>query len=211
VIVWRWDSDPFGTTAASQDPDGDSDVFAYNLRLPGQYFDSETGLHYNYFRDYDPATGRYVQSDPIGLAGGLNTYLYANSNTLSFIDPLGLETLMCRTALHALGGKGERSGPDVWGNPLYHQFLCIPNGKGGYSCGGQDRRKGPWGPGKPSTDEFTPKQCEKVEPDNKCIEQCLLKKFGEKRPNYGLVGVGTNCQEWADDSLDDCRKECNKK
>jgi RHS repeat-associated protein len=90
VIVWRWDSDPFGTTAASQDPDGDSDVFAYNLRLPGQYFDSETGLHYNYFRDYDPATGRYVESDPIGLKGGINTYSYVDSNPAMSADPTGL-------------------------------------------------------------------------------------------------------------------------
>ena len=59
------------------------------LRFPGQYLDGETGLHYNYSRDYDPATGRYVQSDPIGLDGGLNTYTYSNANPLSRIDPSG--------------------------------------------------------------------------------------------------------------------------
>lgn len=51
VIVWRWDSDPFGATAANEDPDGDTIVFAYHHRFPGQYFDAETGLHYNYYRD----------------------------------------------------------------------------------------------------------------------------------------------------------------
>lgn len=89
---WSWLSDPFGVTAANDDVDGDGSVFTYNLRFPGQYFDEESGLHYNYFRDYDPATGRYVQSDPIGLSGGLNTYAYVKDNPLRYIDPLGLAT-----------------------------------------------------------------------------------------------------------------------
>jgi RHS repeat-associated protein len=73
TVVWRWDSDAFGTTAASEAPDGDGQPVTVNLRFPGQYFDSETGLHYNYFRDYDPGTGRYIESDPLGLEGGINT------------------------------------------------------------------------------------------------------------------------------------------
>jgi RHS repeat-associated protein len=58
--------------------------------FPGQYYDQETGLHYNYFRYYDPSTGRYITSDPIGLDGGLNTYLYANANPTNGVDPNGL-------------------------------------------------------------------------------------------------------------------------
>jgi RHS repeat-associated protein len=100
AIVWRWGSDPFGATAANEDPDGDTVTFVYQLRFPGQYFDSETGLHYNYFRDYDAVTGRYVQSDPIGLEGGINTYGYVRSNPVSFADPSGLLDVF-------VGGAGD--------------------------------------------------------------------------------------------------------
>lgn len=89
-IVWRWEGEPFGNTPAQDDPDADGVVFTFNLRFPGQYFDSETGLHYNYFRDYNPATGRYIQSDPIGLRGGINTYNYVESNPLISYDSEGL-------------------------------------------------------------------------------------------------------------------------
>ena len=90
TVIWRWESDPFGSTAADEDPDGDLTSFTYNLRFPGQYYDSESGLHYNYFRTYDPSTGRYLESDPIGLLGGSNTYAYVESQPTMMIDPLGL-------------------------------------------------------------------------------------------------------------------------
>ena len=92
-VIWQWDNqDPFGANAANEDPDADGQRFTLNLRFPGQYFDSETGLHYNYYRDYDPSTGRYVESDPVGLTGGINTYAYVMSQPLLRSDFFGLRS-----------------------------------------------------------------------------------------------------------------------
>jgi len=87
--VWRWHNvDPFAGNLPEENPAG-LGTFNYNLRFPGQYYDIETGLHYNYFRDYDPQIGRYREGDPIGLRGGRNVYTYANDSPLRFRDPSG--------------------------------------------------------------------------------------------------------------------------
>ena len=93
--------------------------FVYNLRLPGQYADVETGLNYNYHRDYDPGTGRYIESDPIGLDGGsYSTYSYANSNPVNGSDPLGLFTSsthnqVTRAAIAKAGGTSCSTLPQL--------------------------------------------------------------------------------------------------
>jgi RHS repeat-associated protein len=100
--VWRWDNqEPFGNDTPNEDPDGDGVAFDFPLRFPGQYFDRETNLAYNYFRDYSPETGRYVESDPIGLDGGFNTYAYVDADPLSYLDYLGLK--LCPIVLPGLG------------------------------------------------------------------------------------------------------------
>jgi RHS repeat-associated protein len=92
AVVWRWalEGSAFGQHPAQADVDGDGVSLEFNLRYPGQYFDSATGWHYNYFRDYEPGTGRYVQSDPIGLGGGVSTYGYGGGAPLDFFDRWGL-------------------------------------------------------------------------------------------------------------------------
>ncbi|MFO1496682.1 MAG: RHS repeat-associated core domain-containing protein [Lysobacterales bacterium] len=106
-VLWRWElvtgttstggSNAFGERLPNEDVDGDGKPYVFELRFPGQIHDPETGLHYNYFRDYEPGTGRYVESDPIGLAGGASTYGFVAGSPLRFSDPQGL----CRCLYYA--------------------------------------------------------------------------------------------------------------
>jgi len=114
AVVWSAQNWPFTRSVAV------SSSAPLNLGFPGQYYDQETGLWNNGFRDYDPALGRYVESDPTGLRGGVNTYAYADSNPISEIDPYGLYCLKeweirgvagAVTGAFAGGIAGSESGP----------------------------------------------------------------------------------------------------
>jgi RHS repeat-associated protein len=109
--------------------------------LPGQYYDAETGTNYNYFRDYDPTIGRYEQSDPIGLKGGLNTYLYVRDTPLALSDPFGLVPCACRLQS---GSYNNRSG----------KFECKYSCKCYCSPGGRNKEFPPVETGKNA--EFDP-------------------------------------------------------
>lgn len=87
-LAWAADYSPYGEARVT------TQAIALNLRLPGQYEDHETGTYYNYLRDYQPRTGRYLTSDPIGLRGGVNTYAYAIANPVRWTDPTGLRVIM---------------------------------------------------------------------------------------------------------------------
>ena len=99
IEVWRWTSDAFGNGT----PTGSATV---NLRFPGQYYDDESRLHYNWNRYYDPETGRYISSDPIGLTGGLNTFAYVGANPVMFVDPEGFQI----AAVACIGGEATLFG-----------------------------------------------------------------------------------------------------
>jgi len=92
-LLWSWfQTDPFGRVEPNNNPQG-LGVYDFDMRLPGQVHDKETGLDHNNARDYDPAIGRFVQSDPMGIAGGLNSYVYVNNSPLIGIDVSGLVNL----------------------------------------------------------------------------------------------------------------------
>ncbi|WP_245538712.1 RHS repeat-associated core domain-containing protein [Thiobacillus denitrificans] len=107
TVVWKANYEPFGKATVT------INTVENNPRLLGQYFDRETGMQYNYFRGYDPTTGRYIEADPIGLQGGMNLYAYVEGNLLSYVDPNGL------TKVH-----GNWCGPD-WTGGHAEQYTPV--------------------------------------------------------------------------------------
>jgi RHS repeat-associated protein len=113
-LAWRWDNDPFGIFAPNQNPQS-LGTFVYNLRYPGQMYDSEAALTYNYARDYDPQTGRYVESDPLGLSAGMGTYTYVGDNPEMRFDVLGLDDKIKPEQACKLVEKGYKPDDDSCG------------------------------------------------------------------------------------------------
>ena len=147
----------FGLVTTKIDPDGDGRASDEpRLMFAGQYWEVENGanLYYNYYRDYVPVIGRYLQSDPVGLAGGINTYIYVGNNPLQYVDPLGLDETLW---LNSDGGRNAfLNGPTNgnWGGQ------CWSGGM--YSCGGKP------GGDAPPTDSAD--RC--YEHHDKCYEIC---------------------------------------
>lgn len=119
-VVWQWKNDnPYGNNQAQGS-------IEFNLRFARQYYDYESGLHYNIHRTYDPESGRYMQSDPIGLAGGSNTYNYVSKNPLDGVDPDGLFAVW-----GAVISGGIDLGVQLYTNNL--QISCVNWGDVGLS------------------------------------------------------------------------------
>jgi RHS repeat-associated protein len=98
IKVERWSGEPFGADMPTFPGAYGTPLVTYNLRFPGQQYEANTGMHYNWMRDYEPWTGRYLQADPIGLAGGWSRYGYVGGNPLGGIDIEGLrEVGPCET------------------------------------------------------------------------------------------------------------------
>jgi RHS repeat-associated protein len=137
--IWRASYEPFGLATPDEDPDGDSQTFALDLRLPGQVLDAESAGHQNGFRNYDPATGQYLTPDLIGLRGGINSYVYVGGNPLRWVDPSGLYYGDFARGLRDLV-NGRRAMMDAGTTDADAYFHCRANceaarrGVGGYDA-----------------------------------------------------------------------------
>lgn len=189
-VVWTWDSDAFGATQPNQNPSGLGNV-TINLRFPGQYYDQETGLHYNGFRYYHPGMGQYIQPDPIGLRGGsFSTYAYVGGNPLRWSDPRGL-CPGCAAAGGAgvagfgglggfghgsMSGNGSKDNGDGLTDPPPKPILALPSLPNGSNSSSSSSSTSSQCPANDNHRDECKKECgEQLDRDE---AECLVAKAG---------------------------------
>jgi RHS repeat-associated protein len=181
-IVWSASYKPFGEATVDEDPDGDGTDYSLNIRFPGQYHDAESGLHYNYFRDYDPNVGRYIESDPIGLDGGLNTFVYAALNPLRYSDFYGLDAELCRRPFYPF--------------PIPYARHCFVRYDDGSSSS-----FGPDGAGSDPAPEWWPESCQTT--DGNQNDECMKREMNNcKGGQYDFIGF--NCCHCVEQAMNAC-------
>jgi len=164
-------------------------MVVYNPRLPGQYYQSESGLFYNYYRDYDPLTGKYVESDLVGLKGGVNTYAYAGDTPVTDDDALGLCNIKIRC------GAVRRFGITIG----WHCGVIAPNGSE-YGLGGGDKKSGSAGTAQPYVEPPRPMAPDQVEYAVSCgctscddVQGCIQHYHDAVTPPpYNATGPNSN-------------------
>ena len=214
AVSWKAVYTPFGEAVIS------IEAVENPFRFPGQYYEQETGLHYNWNRYYDPGTGRYLTPDPIGLEGGINLFIYSQSNPINVIDLIGLKVKLCKRDLNIC----DPSSPYCIALYLrgllpifYHEFISI----NGETFGLFTRHKklsnrcGFEGPGTvdhnlgvdqlAEMEGYMNGSCEEIEC---CNEDALLDDLRREAiytSQYFCLnpgsGVGMNCQEWANTKI----------
>lgn len=202
-VVWEAMYLPFGTatlvTAEVPNP----------LRFPGQYEDQETGLYQNWHRDYDPATDRYLQFDPIGLEGGINGYIYAEANPIRYTDPMGLWVKRCS---RKLGDPSKPATNQRFYNLLRHDYLNISGQIRSFQAGDNMA----WSQGRIDRNEDQEKGCQMVCDDDK-FDKYVLDAVNEiGAPTYCVIAYpgsiyhalgARNCQTWANDVLNKAKEK----
>jgi RHS repeat-associated protein len=154
------------------------------LRFPGQYYDAETGLNQNMARDYDPSVGRYIESDPIGIDAGVNTYAYVKNTPVSYFDSLGLDAQMCARPFYPL--------PSVISRHCFLRFNGNNNDTISFDNKGVHRDPAPG---------WWPKSCTATE--GKQDDDCLKREMKKcKAEQYDVVGF--NCCHCAEQAMKAC-------
>ena len=210
-VAWQAEYKPFGEVYGL---DGSVEN---DFRFPGQYYDSETGYYYNYFRDYDPEIGRYLESDPIGLRGGLNRFAYAASQPLRMLDLFGLAYFEKRPLKRMpwFGPFSDNFLDDYTNTEISHEQLFFEDTKKNLGFFAEDVELGlPEGVRADTADQLP-----RYRPETRSREynDCVMRKAVEEvHPcAYSLLGnpfTNTqqyNCQDWAEQVRDKYKELVN--